>query len=306
MCFSSLPGPAHDTGWTSTNRRPPTRSRCSKTQASLRARRFSLASARVDFGKTVTTACSLPWASSESAKYVTSMCAPGNALRRRATATVSALVADLMDRYISNGSTWIDDPGALYAVLLVMGDRETGTGKATAGFHHRWGAGRLRARTLDPSGMDYPWYFWHYSVCIDHGEYYYVNLDDGSPLPNDVNVLKAAAYWMDKRHESTGEVANVDLMLQKRNSVSLIWETMANDADADDNKAFVFKHFASGVPTHEPLRLRVRGVDVVGHDFGCGNDSIMVHLAVFAEDSDREAPTGYNSTTGEGIAPEEI
>jgi hypothetical protein len=122
------------------------------------------------------------------------------------------------------------------------------------------------------------------------------------PLRSDVNVVKAAAFWLDKRHESAGEVANINLQLQQ--SVSGIWGNVVNDTDPDDNKAFVFKHYASGAPA-DPIRLRLTGVDVQGHDFGCGNDSIMVHVAMFAEDSDRESPT-YDPNTGEGIAPEEI
>ena len=59
----------------------------------------------------------------------------------------------------SAGKTWIDHPGRLYSMLLLMGDRQGTDEKRTTGFDHRWGAGRLRARMVASGGMDPPYYW---------------------------------------------------------------------------------------------------------------------------------------------------
>ncbi len=160
-------------------------------------------------------------------------------------------------------------------------------------------AGLLPARMVASGGMDPPYYWWHFSTCIDHGEYYYFDLGGGNPLPTDINTIKAAAYWFDERHDQTGQVANINLLLYSDN-----FSVYRSDSDPYDNKAFVF--FDTPDPTfpYSPVRLRIHGQDVYGHSGDdCGNHSIMVHWALFAEDGDRESPS-YNAATGQGIAPE--
>lgn len=217
-----------------------------------------------------------------------------------ATATVSGAAASLMDSAIANGKTWIDHPGRLYAFLLTMGDRQTTSGKTNAGFDPHWGAGRLRVRMARDGGLDAPFQFHRFSTCIDDGEIYTFDI---SNLSGDMETVKAAAYWYDKRHDgsfsssSVGTVANIDMTL-----LTSTYSILRTDFDADDNKAFIH-HYTTSMPTG--LKLRLHGTDVEGHDFGCGNDSIMVHVVVFVEDSDRESPT-YNAISGEGIAPENL
>lgn len=214
-----------------------------------------------------------------------------------ATATVTGAATSLMDYHLS-GSTFIDAPGALYVTLLLMGDRQKILfGKGTSNPDHLWGAGRLRVRYLSSTGMDVPWYWYRASVCIDTGEIYDFALNSGNPLPADIDTLKAAAYWYDVRHETSGAVANVNLGLVTNSS------TLVNDADAYDNKSWVYH---GNAPDNEAVKLRLAGANVNGHnDPVCGANSILVYWAVFAEDNDRESPT-YNVATGEGIYPESL
>ena len=216
-----------------------------------------------------------------------------------ATATVTGAAASLMDSEIANGKTWIDHPGRLYAYLLVMGDRQAVSGKVNSRFDPLWGAGRLRMRMVRDGGLDAPSRFYRISTCIDDGETYTFNI---SNLSSDMNTVKVASFWFDQRHDGSqgsgiGSVANVDATLRSSSN-----DYLAADLDDDDNKTFMHYNTPS-MPSG--LKLELHGVDVSGHDFGCGNDSIMVHTVIFVEDSDRESPT-YNAATGEGVAPEHL
>ncbi|MBC7978403.1 MAG: S8 family serine peptidase [Myxococcales bacterium] len=228
----------------------------------------------------------------------------GLAATSLATATVSSVAADVMDFHLS-GSSWIDSPGALYSALLLMGDRQGTAGKHDWTPDHRWGVGRLRARMLWSGGLDAPFFFYHGGVCIDNLETYDFALNANNPLPADVDTIKAAAWWYDNRHDGGGDemgggnVANINIGLVTPTS------TLANDADAYDNKAWVFEPDA---PT-ESVKLRIVGANVAGHTHAsCGANSIFVYWAVFAEDDDRNEAGGlpWNAVTGVGIAPEDI
>lgn len=222
-----------------------------------------------------------------------------------ATAVVSATALDVMDHQMRDGSTWIGAPGALYAALLAMGDRQGVGGKHNSVPDHRWGVGRLRARMLAGGSMDGPWYWYHGATCIGDGETWDLDLS-GANMPDDVESVKVAAYWYDYRHDGSdgnapsGEVANVNVSLR---GVSSLY---AFDSDAHDNKAFVYH---SNWPVDHVV-VRLYGNDVEDHhDPACSgaapNDQIKAYFLVFAEDDDREAPT-YNAMTGEGIYPESL
>ena len=221
-----------------------------------------------------------------------------------ATATVASVAADVMDLHLS-GSSWIDSPGALYAVLLLMGDREGVNGKHEWTPDHRWGVGRLRARILGAGGLDAPYFSYRGGVCIDNLETYDFALNNDNPLPADIDSIKASAWWYDNRHDGGGDevgggnVANINIGLVTPGN------TLANDADAYDNKAWVFEPDA---PT-ERVKLRIVGANVAGHTHpNCGANSIYVYWAVFAEDDARNEPGGlpWSAVSGIGIAPEDI
>ncbi|HET6585854.1 MAG TPA: hypothetical protein VFG69_20500 [Nannocystaceae bacterium] len=206
-----------------------------------------------------------------------------------------------MDQSLSL-SSYIDAPGALYATMLLMGDRMKNTGsKGTNNPDHLWGAGRLRMRLLTSAGMDAPTFIYMGGTCVDDGELYDYVWNHGDPLPATVDTIKAAAWWFDYRHDSgadVGTVANVNLVLRS-NNMDL---SGTNDSDIYDNKAWTYH---GNAPDSYPIVTRLSGVNVNGHfDPVCGADSIFVFYAMFAEDA---AHTGeYDPLTGEGIFPESL
>ena len=218
-----------------------------------------------------------------------------------ATPQVSGAAADFMDFYHDQWGTFIDNPGSLYANLLLMGDRQGVGGKINSRLDHRWGAGRLRMRMVSNAGMDAPWWAFNGFSCISDGEVWDFPLNDGLNLSQDVDAIKAAAYWYDTRHDGSlgsgaGSVADVDLHIINVPT----GQPLVTDSDSYDNKARVYYQDPGGLK----LNLRLIGYNVAGHDDPlCGDDAIRVFVAVFAEDSDREAPV-YNPITGTGIFPE--
>ncbi|MFN2135113.1 MAG: S8/S53 family peptidase [Candidatus Promineifilaceae bacterium] len=218
-----------------------------------------------------------------------------------ATPQVAGAAADFMDFYEQEYSNFIDNPGSLYANLLLMGDRQGVNGKINSRLDHRWGAGRLRMRMFNSAGMDPPWYYFNGYSCISDGEIWDFPIGDGGHLSQDIDVIKAAAYWYDTRHDGSlgsgaGSVADVDLHIVNVPT----GQPVVTDSDSYDNKARVFYQDAGGLQ----LSLRLLGYDVSGHDDPvCGSDAILVYFAYFVEDSDREAPV-YNPITGTGIFPE--
>ena len=221
-----------------------------------------------------------------------------------ATPHIAAAAANFMDFYHHEYGNYIDNPGSLYANLLLMGDRQGINGKGLSSPDHRWGTGRLRMRMFNSAGLDGPYYYFNGTTCISDGEVYDFNINEGNPVSADADVVKAAAFWFDTRHDGSsggvaGSVADVDLyIMNKENNTQLILP----DTDSFDNKARVFHEDVGGLR----MAIRLVGYDVNGHDDPtCGQDAIRVYFAFFVEDSDRESPT-YNPTTGLGIFPEEL
>ncbi|MFO1419096.1 MAG: hypothetical protein U1E83_10555 [Methylotetracoccus sp.] len=222
-----------------------------------------------------------------------------------ATPTVASAAMSYIDFYRHRWSNFIDNPGVLYANMLLMGDRQGQAGKidgpATAP-DHRWGMGRLRMRMTGNGKLDVPWAFRSAETCIGHGETWDLPVNGGKALPADADVLKFAAYWYDHRHDGSagdaGSVANVNVYLTGVSG----GRSLAYDNDAFDNKARLYYHDIGG----KAVKIRFYGTDIAGHDDSvCGADSVHVWFALFWEDSDRESPT-YDPVTLDGIMPENL
>src|SRR5712691_8334376 len=71
-----------------------------------------------------------------------------------ATAVVSGLAADVKSLYLSQGNTWINNPGRLQTVMLAMTDRhfDTTTAQRTTGADPIYGFGRVKLRRFGASG----------------------------------------------------------------------------------------------------------------------------------------------------------
>jgi hypothetical protein len=222
-----------------------------------------------------------------------------------AAPTVASVAGLVLDWYRQSVSYFVYfNPGLLYTQMLLMGDRQNAQGgKNTAGFDHRWGAGRLRARLfqsdgMSPRGMSAPWLHFTSWTCVDDGQLYKVEVLSGETLSSEYDDFKAAAYWYDQRHDTTGEIADVDLILHGVGEGPL-----EKDCDSFDNKAFVYAPDVGG----KQLELHLHGANVKGHwDPICGNDSILVHFAAFAESGKRNGQNRppYNAGQGRGVAPE--
>ncbi len=187
---------------------------------------------------------------------------------------------DFADHYFMTYGSLIFDPGILHAAMLLMGDRsKEGGGTQSNKFNNLYGAGRMRMRRLDDTGMDNPWGFEMGSVCIDNGEWYHLDINGGNALSSDVDVIKAVAWWYDPRLETGTQIDDVDLQLA-RNGTSVQYST-----SSDDEKERV-KYTTGG--TSATYELIFHGASVTADNAGCGTNSMLVYYAYFYEDSDRD------------------
>ncbi len=215
-----------------------------------------------------------------------------------AAPTVTSAAVDYIDWYQNNISNLITgNPGIVFANLLLFGDRqEEGGGKRVGRYDHIWGAGRLQMRKLDGEGLDGPYSWRVLDTCIDDGENAYTptfTTDSRS------DVIKGALFWYDRRHEDGTDIDNINLYLEYNDGGT--WTTYASSTDAYDNKERIFRDITSlGSRT---WRWRFYGADVTSDEEGCGDDSMMVYFAMFAEDSARNDVNG--PVAGDGIDTED-
>jgi hypothetical protein len=209
-----------------------------------------------------------------------------------ATPVASGAAALFRDWYLDQVDTSIDDPGILYANMLLMGDRTAESGsRLLEGYDNLWGAGKLRLREFDNAGLDAPWGWGDGSVCVSDGAYTFVTISS-STLSSDVDVMRVVAWWYDRRHDDSSTTAIDRVSMQVRNYDSwmvplLPWSgAVEADDSGTDNKLRV--HIDN--PTSSKYyRIRFSGDDVTSDGEGCGTDSMRVYYAWFYEDSDREA-----------------
>lgn len=226
--------------------------------------------------------------------------------------------------YYRRVSSDIDDPGLLYANLLLMGDTTvsgaigdldpnslearatTGVAmEARTGFDRGWGSGKLQMRRYEPRGMGFPWGWGDGSVCVAQGEQVDVALAPGlSVASQDVERLRVVAYSFDHTLlRTSGPASNrdpstpmrVDVGLAPAPGSSVDW--IVRDGSGDNKKRVVLDRSRSvdgpmldellgGEPT-----LRFEGVRVpanAGRPEGCDVGKVKVHFAWFFEGSDRE------------------
>ena len=102
------------------------------------------------------------------------------------------------------GSSIGNEVGYLYALMLIMADGRLEDGSTATTFDpldEVYGAGRMRLRRFDSSGMDGPWRMRMFSRTIDDGEIasdMLANPDAfgiNQPIPQDVEHLRCSAFW---------------------------------------------------------------------------------------------------------------
>ncbi len=176
-------------------------------------------------------------------------------------------------------------PGAIHALMLLMGDRRQLDGTfLTAGYDSVWGAGRLRLRRVDATGLDAPLRWTLGSACVPHNQSLLIPITTAD-VTSDVDVLKAVSYLYDARHDDTGSVNNdqVGLSLMREYSPGL-WTSVASDFSTDNKKrVFVYN------PTPGRYALLLTGTSVgATNEGGCGSQEMRVWYSYMHEDSDRD------------------
>lgn len=210
-----------------------------------------------------------------------------------AAPTVTAAAIDYIDWYKQTVSSTIDEPGVLFANLLLFGDRQAqGGGLLVVGYDHLWGAGRLKMRRLDSEGLDGPFAWRAMSTCVYDDENVY---SPAFTTYSDTDALKGVATWYDQRHESGLSIDDIDLYLEYESSPG-VWSAYRSSVDSWDNKERVYVDVTSiGTRT---WRWRIRGDVVTADNEGCGANGMMVNFAMFAEDSDRDDSDGPSFSSG--------
>ncbi|MBN2797612.1 MAG: S8 family serine peptidase [Deltaproteobacteria bacterium] len=210
-----------------------------------------------------------------------------------ATPVVTGFAAVFRQWYRAVRSDLIDDPGILYANLLLMGDRADALdGRLEVGFDSLTGAGRLRGRRFDELGLDGPYAWGTGRVCVRAGEGVAIPLTQG--LDPDIDTLKVVTWWYDHRHDEGVPHDKLTLRVQEQRDER--WWTVSAD-DSDDSKQRVFiqrPHPGSD------WRLQLVGRDVTSDHEGCGPDAARVYYAFLLEDQDREAGEALQRVRREG------
>ena len=215
------------------------------------------------------------------------------------TPTVAAAALDFMDFYrAETGSSLMEDPGILYATLLLMGDRQSlAGGKLSSRFDHRFGAGRLQMRKFDDAGMDIPtfgdWEFVAGKVCVDWGQTVELDVYNGASIPSDMDDLKGVIWWYDSWHETGAAIANIDMKLVQTAPTAA---TLKTSTDLYDNKERVFVNYGLGSISGQKLKVQLIGTHVTNDTSGCDVNSMMVYYAWFMEDDDRDDSDGPTAT----------
>ena len=211
--------------------------------------------------------------------------------------TVTGAAVNFIDFYRNEKSAAIDDPARLTANMLLMGDRQAEGSVATQGFSNLWGAGRMKMRKFDATGMDYPWFYDDMVTCVPHGQNRYYPDADGFYIQYgaSVNALKAVLYYYDWRHEQGTSIDRVSLALERKNQDGS-WTVLNSDSGTYEEKKRVFY---SSFYNNTYYRLRMQGQNVTTISGFCGSNSIRVHLAFFYESSarnDMDGPWGEIDT----------
>jgi|GEM_PF-2510496 len=210
---------------------------------------------------------------------------------------------DFFQRTWPKAAGLIDDPGILFASLLLMGDRTNymippkgpfdvkKDQKAWTGYDNLWGAGRYKMRMFNGAGMDGAAEWAIGRTCVGHGEKVRIPVNRAfKPVPSSANDFKAVAYWYDRRHERGEVIDDIDLVLTFEDNGDRYnsW----GDFDAWDNKARVYDGAFERFHLVDDVFLELRGYDVTNNETICGKNKALVYYAYFYEDNARNDANG--------------
>ncbi len=196
------------------------------------------------------------------------------------------------DWFTTERNADLNTPGALYATIMLMGDRTdefdpssptpsvglpTATPKAT-GYDNLWGAGQVRLRMFNSGGADNPFRYAEGNTCVTHGATVTIAMTPNGTMPQDVGILKATAWWYDHRHDAGTDNDQVKLQI-KEGTV-----TVATD-DGTDNRA---RASLDSVTPGALYYLKLTGTSVTSDLEGCGANATRVFWAYYWEDEHRD------------------
>lgn len=204
-----------------------------------------------------------------------------------ATPAVAGSAELFRDWYTTEKSALMNEPGILYANMLLMGDRADKNAASlppavplVTGYDNLWGAGELRLRKFDGEGFDNPARYTTGKTCVAHGAATSIPMTPNSPMPQNVGILKATAWWYDHRHDDALSVDNDRVRLEVlKGAASIVTD------NGTDNKARVS---VDTLVAGEYYYLRMTGTQVTSDVEGCGTDSTMVYWAYYWEDTARD------------------
>lgn len=182
----------------------------------------------------------------------------------------------------------IDDPGSLYVNMLLMGDgKQETSGRLSVGYSNLWGAGRLRLRAFDATGLSTTAQGWSTGVtCVDSGTTVSINIGSGS-MGNTVHMVRGTAWWYDHRHDSSDPVVDNDRVTLSIGYQSGLTFNVVESDYGTDNKRRVF---IDDPTTGYQYKMKLSGTNVTSDEEGCGDNSAKVYWAYFYEANN--PPTG--------------
>ena len=210
-----------------------------------------------------------------------------------AAPTVTAAAANFIDFYRSIYSSWIENPGAIYANLLLMGDGQGVNGLSQyERYNSMWGAGRMHMRMFNDAGMDAPWGYGRYSTCVDDGETVSFNI---GRLAAGTQVFNAVAYWYDRTHPYDGFIDDIDLRIRIRRDDGSTWTRSSLAVYENKERVRGLLPTNTDRTTTTGHTIELHGYDVDADHEGCGTNSMRVYIAWYFEDTRRDDADGPGS-----------
>jgi hypothetical protein len=107
-----------------------------------------------------------------------------------------------------------------------------------------------------------------------------------------IDVIKAAMFWYDSRHELGQSIDNLNLRLVN----SATGATIRSSTQSTNESEFVYARSPAfgGLDTIQnvPLELIIDPVSVTADNTSCGTNKMLVWYAYFFEDSNRDDADG--------------
>jgi len=218
------------------------------------------------------------------------------ALTSASSPMTAGAAALFRDWYHAEQSALVDDPGILYANMLLMTDGLIDQVVSTLsvppqlnetfdliGYDGLYGAGRLRLRGFDPDGLDAPGGWFTGSVCVQHGFTKVVQVHQNNPLPAGVEYLKFVTWTYDRQHDDGLPHDKFAVKASYQTSAGTWVQAVVDNSNDNRHRIFVDNNVGGKV-----WRMEITGVNIDSMGEGCGDVSNRVYYAGVWEENDRD------------------